>query len=278
VDSQAEILPRFGPFRAQQRSASSAPRQARAVRLLRAWLYIAVACLSARAQAPAASKIVWYSYNGDHLFAKRWELHFDGSYRSTLHTATRQWLVRPGIQFKTTDRIKLSAAYAYFDLRPNGLARDEEHISEHRLHQQIEYSMPWHRTILRQRLRVEERLLSTPWHEGHPTQWQWRDRTRYCLRWDIPLGKPGNGSAAPVLTVYDELMLSFASPAASAFQQNRIYSGLTWKLTPHFAVETGAMRQQLKTTAGPLRHNWIFLVTLRNNLPLRSLFSRFRGS
>lgn len=256
-----------------RRGTSSAARR-RSVHL--SWLIVA-ASLATYAQQPATPKTLWYSYNADHLVTGRWELHFDGSYRPVIGSHARQWMVRPGVNLALTDRLKLSLAYGYFDTHPNGLERDDGETREHRAHQQIEYSVPWRRTLVRQRFRMEERRLSSPWADGAANRWRWQDRPRYMLRWDLPLGKPGNGSKAPVLTVYDEVLFSVASQAASALEQNRVYSSLTWRLRPGISVETGLMHQAVKAPAGHFRHNVVILLMLRNSHPLRSLLSRLGG-
>ena len=79
-------------------------------------------------------------------------------------------------------------------------------------------------------------------------------------------------------TTYGEVLFSFASPAASAFEQHREYTGITWRLAQRFSVETGVMHQAVKSTAGPFRHNVIIQLTLRNNAPLRDLFGWMRGN
>lgn len=244
-------------------------------------LLAALPCLSGLLQAQGAGggtqKIIWYSYNGDHRAAGRWEIHLDGSYRPTLGSAARQWMVRPGVNAGLTDRVKLSLAYAYFDTHPNGLAEDEGESREHRLHQQVEYAQPWRRNAVRYRFRMEERWISSPQQRQAPVRWRWQDRTRYMLRLDRPVPLRLNGSAA-VLTVYDEILFSFASPAASAFEQNRTYASLTWKLSQRLSLESGVMHQAVKTTAGPFRHNVIYLLMLRNSAPLAGLLRALRGS
>lgn len=232
---------------------------------------------AAFAQTPATPKIFWLFYSADHpLSSPRWGLHFDGRYRPTAGSSARQWRVPPGVNLSITAGLQLSLTYSYFDTHPNGLERDEDETREHRMHQQLEYSVPWRRIVLRHRFRMEERWISGPRHNGHSPAWRWQDRPRYMLRMDLPV-RP-NGSLAPVLTLYDEVLFSFASPAASAWEQNRIYSGLTWKLRPGLFFDTGALHQALKSPAGPFRHNVIFLLMLRNNLPLRGLLPLRRGS
>jgi len=230
------------------------------------------------AQSPASPKLLWLTYSADHAVTSRWELHFDGSYRPTIGSPARQWMVRPGANLNLTGRLKLSLTYSYFDTHPNGLEQDEGETREQRSHQQIEYSMPWRRAVLRHRFRMEERWLSSPDHASQTPRWRWQDRPRYLLRLDLPLHRNGDPVLLPVFTLYDEVLFSFASPAASAFEQNRIYTGLTWRLRPGFSLETSAMHQALKTLSGPFRHNLIFQVSLRNSLPLRSLLARLRGA
>lgn len=234
-----------------------------------------VAQAGAAAQQPASPKTLWYTYVADHPVARGVEVHFDGSYRPTIGSPARQWMLRPGANVALTDRLQLSLTYSYFDTHPLGLDQDDGETREQRMHQQIEYSVPWRRTVFRHRFRMEERWLSSPSHDGKATRWRWQDRPRYMLRWDRPLPLASNGFA-PVVTVYDEVLFSFASPSASGFEQNRLYTGIRWKLGHRLSVETGAMHQAVKTTAGAFRHNLIILLALRNNMPLRELMGRFR--
>ena len=241
------------------------------------WLALLTAAPALRGQsAPAWTRVLWYTYNADHPVSDRWELHFDGSYRPTLGSPARQWMVRPGVNVRLADRLRLSFAYGYFDTHPHGLKADDGETREHRLHQQVEYSIPWRRNVIRHRFRMEERWLSSPHREGMRDSWRWQDRPRYMLRLDRPLPFGGNGTR-PVFTAYGEVLFSFASPAASAFEQHREYTGITWRLAQRFSVETGVMHQAVKSTAGPFRHNVIIQLTLRNNAPLRDLFGWMKG-
>jgi len=96
----------------------------------------------ARAQSVAQSwtRAIWYSYSADHPAGQRWQLHLEGSYRPTIGSPARQWMVRPSVNIRLADPVVLSLAYGYFDTHPGGLAVDDGETREHRFQQQLEYS------------------------------------------------------------------------------------------------------------------------------------------
>lgn len=243
----------------------------------------AIACLAAPAvhaqngELPRNKRISWLSYNADHAVSRNWSLHFDGSYRPMFGTEWRQWLVRPGVNYRFSERWQLSLTYSYFSVHPKGLDEASGVAGEHRLHQQVEYSHPWRGNTLRHRFRLEERYLASPWKEGVPRTWKWQDRPRYMLRMDKPLARNGRRGAPLMLTLYDEILLSFASPSASDFEQNRVYAGATWRAGRHLAVDLGVFYQTFHPqNGGRLEHNFVFVTLVRNQTPLRDLFRWLR--
>ena len=242
-------------------------------------LLVVCAC-AARGQngdLPYDKRISWFSYNADHPVDKRWSVHFDGSYRPIYGTRWRQWLVRPGVNLRAGEHWQLSFTYSYFSTHPEGLDTPERAVAEHRLHQQAEYSHRWGGNVIRHRFRLEERWISLPWQEGRPRAWKWQDRPRYMLRFDRPLRRNGHQQETMTLSFNDEILMSFRSPAASAFEQNRLYGGLTWRVGRHLAVDTGVFHQWLKPlNGGRLEHNLVFITLLRNTAPLKDAFGWLR--
>ncbi|MFZ5927789.1 MAG: DUF2490 domain-containing protein [Acidobacteriota bacterium] len=242
-----------------------------------AWICMLPALFAQNGELPHNKRISWLSYNADHPAGSRWSVHFDGSYRPMYGTVWRQWMVRPGANWRSGERWQLSLTYSYFSVHPKGLADPNGAAGEHRLHQQVEYSHPWRSNTIRHRFRLEERHLSSPWKEGVPRTWNWQDRPRYMLRMDRPLRRNGNQREPLTLTLYEEALFSFASPAASAFEQNRIYTGVTWRTGRHWAVDAGVLYQTFKPqNGGRLEHNFIFVTLLRNQAPLKNLFGWLR--
>ena len=248
--------------------------------LVAAVFLLAVCCCATRAQngaLPYDKRILWFSYNADHPVDDRWGVHFDGSYRPLYGSRWRQWLVRLGVNLRAGQHWQLSFTYSYFSTNPEGLDNPNRAVAEHRLHQQAEYSHRWRGNLIRHRFRLEERWLSSPWQEGRPRTWQWQDRPRYMLRLDRALRRNGNGKDSVTLTLYDEVLTSFRSPAASAFEQNRVYGGITWRVGRHTAVDMGAFHQWFKPIhGGRMEHNLVFMTLLRNNAPLREMFGWLR--
>lgn len=173
--------------------------------------------------------------------------------------AWRQWLVRPGANYRLSEQWQLSLTYSYFSVHPGGLLEPRGAVAEHRMHQQAEYSHRWKNNVVRHRFRLEERWLSSPWREGEPRSWRWQDRPRYMLRVDKPLRRAGSNGGPITLTWYNEVLFSFRSPAPSAFEQNRVYGGIQWKLSRNFSLDLGAFHMAFKPqNGGRLEHNIVF--------------------
>lgn len=250
--------------------------------IVAAWLCLGAApsleAQNGNGELPHNKQIFWLSYNADHPWSPRWSLHFDGSYRPMQGARWRQWLVRPGVNCRAGEHWQLSFTYSYFSVHPHGLSDPEGVVAEHRMHQQAEYTHGWRSNTIRHRLRMEERWLSSPWREGEERSWHWQDRPRYMLRLDRPVGRNGSGQPPLTLTLYDEILVSFRAKSASAFEQNRVYAGITRRLGRGFALDLGAFYQTFKPqNGGALEHNLVFVTLLRNNTPLRELFGWLRG-
>ncbi len=242
-----------------------------------AWLAALPAGFAQNGPLPYDKRISWLSYNADHPAGRNWSLHFDGSYRPMYGAPWRQWLVRPGANYQIGERWQLSLTYSYFSVHPNGLRDPNGAVGEHRFHQQVEYSHPLGRNTMRHRFRLEERRLSSPWREGEPRTWRWQDRPRYMLRLDRPI-RDSNGRPGPVtLTFYDEIFFSFRAPAASAYEQNRLYAGLNWRFSRHLSFDAGVFHMAFKPQNGNrLEQNFVFVTLLRNQAPLKDLFGWLR--
>src|SRR5215204_4752029 len=66
----------------------------------------------------AARHSMWLVYSGDHPVSGRFGLVFDSHMRLTADgDQQRQLLVRPGVSFALSDRVKLSAGYALMGAR-----------------------------------------------------------------------------------------------------------------------------------------------------------------
>lgn len=201
----------------------------------------------------------WYNYFGDHpLGESRWELHLEGQYRR--HNVITQWqqlLLRPGINYKLNDRVTLTAGYCFVETHPYGdYPTGKTNFPEHRLWEQVAIKAKTGKVAWLTRLRFENR-----WLGG--AAWRYENRFRGMERATIPL------TAKTYFTAYDELWF-FVPPykAEQAFDQNRAYGALGFKLSPHWRFETGYMNQALLQRNGRvLESNHTLMLSVVTDAP-----------
>ena len=120
----------------------------------------------------------------------------------------------------------------------NDIAEDVENVvkNEYRVWEQL----VWHRPFndeLASRTRLEER------HAVQSTEWAVRIRERGY--WTIPLNETIS------FTLNDEIFLNLKSTpwiADSTFDQNRLYVGFYYKLTPNIGVNVSYLNQYIPRT------------------------------
>lgn len=112
------------------------------------------------------NRIGWYTYNGDHKLARRWQLHTEYQWRRIDFIRTwQQSLARVGLVYKLTDRVNVSGGYTQFTTYPYGdypSADKGVPVPEHRIYEDIELSDTFGRLGLSHRFRLEQRWLGQP--------------------------------------------------------------------------------------------------------------------
>lgn len=237
-----------------------------------------LACLPARGQnfsQPYDKQIQWFAYSGDHAVAGKWGLHFDGGWRQVSNADWNQWLVRPGVNYQWSRRVQLSAAYSYFNAHQAGLDWDQRSFPEHRLQQQILIQMPVRKIALRHRVRVDQRFLGSGYVENTARTWNLQHRLRYMLRTELPLRKGASERPVVYAGLHNEVLFRLGYTGGSNFDQNRLYGGIG--VRPHKAasIEAGVFQQRFKPmSGGRMENNYVFLLTVSNQLSLSRLLGR----
>lgn len=217
----------------------------------------------------------WIAYSGDHAVKGKWGLHFDGWWRQMDAATWNQWVLRPGVNYQLNRSVQLSAAYGYFMAHPGGLQWAGGSAPEHRLQQQLTINRPIGKVPLRHRFRADQRFLGSGHRDGVPRSWLHQHRARYMLRSDIPLKKAENERTLLSFGVYNEFFWRFDEQAGSAFDQNRIFAGFTYRPTKTLAVEIGAFNQRFQPmTGGRYENNMVMIIGVSNTAPLNQLFGR----
>lgn len=217
----------------------------------------------------------WFFYSADHAVNSKWGLHFDGSWRQMNHSLWNQWNIRPGVNYQLNRRVQLSAAYAYFNSHPEGLASANRSFPEHRLQEQALVSQSLGILPVRHRVRFDQRFLGSGYSAWRERNWHLQYRLRYMLRTEVPLLKTKDERPAVYLGLYDEVFLRFKDAGASTFEQNRLYAGIGVRPSKRFGIETGVFNQRFKpVVGGRLENNYVLVVTVANQVPLKELLRR----
>ena len=204
------------------------------------------------AQSPAASEplrhSVWMVYGGDHPVSSRLGVVFDSLVRLTADgDETRQLLLRPGLSFAVTDRVKLSGGYTLMAARDGANDPLTPKHSEHRAWASAQLGHDVGHLGLAHRVRAEHRWLpgmrvdqsGAPAGETYVTA----ERLRYNVRATIPLA---GTRAARWLTasLSEELFASFGGYAGDmAVDQNRAAVSIGVKVGRALRMDVGYMLQ-----------------------------------
>ena len=181
-----------------------------------------------------SNAIGWYVYEGDHRVRPRWEVHTEVQARRThLITNWQQLLLRGGLRYALTDKVKLGGGYTHLVTYPYGKypTADQGRFAERRLYEEVEVETEVGRLQLAHRVRLEQRWVA---ESGSPDTYTYQNRIRYQLLGVVPLQGPELDDGEWYFTAFDELFLNFGPEvAANVFNQNRVAGGFGY----HFAKD-----------------------------------------
>ena len=209
----------------------------------------AAPALAQATPAPESSRhSVWMVYGGDHAVSRRFGVVFDSHIRLTTDAdRQRQLLLRPGVSFSVSDRVKLSGGYTLMGARDDANDPLTPRRSEHRAWVSAQLAHDDGPFGVAHRVRAEHRWLpgmriddaGTPIGETYVTA----ERIRYGVRASVPLA--GRGSAhALTASVSEELFASFGGYAGDmAVDQNRAAVAIGVRLARALRLELGYMLQ-----------------------------------
>ncbi len=182
---------------------------------------------------------IWGIFTSEDAFdsaegPSRWRYWFDAQLRYfDIGSGINTYQLRPGNGYTVSDNMVAHAGYIYVHTS-NDSGRT---VTEDRLWQQLTWNIArWSHGTLSIRARVQQRSVST----GDDIGWQFQ----YLMKYVRPIGNTGNlhfiFSVEPFFILRDTDW-----GADSGLSQRRISIGLSWKLSPTFAIETGYMNQHL---------------------------------
>lgn len=161
-------------------------------------------------------------------------------------------LIRPGLGWQLTPELSVWAGWAWTPLL------NPSWRNEHRLWTQAVYAVNLDSVTFTQRMRFETRFIENISDPGL--------RLRYQVRFSVPVALED----ALQLVVYDEVFISLNNPApsiGSGFDQNRLFVGGFFRVSPHFAFDLGYMWNAVK--------NFQLATTKMNHVLMTSLYFPF---
>jgi hypothetical protein len=184
---------------------------------------------------------------------QRFSLHFDAQLRST-----DQWeqvgtiLLRPGLNYHLNNSWTFTAGYAAVFGRRN-LSGLSSLLPEHRIWQQALLNYKINKVTVAHRFRFEERFLPNVKAENNELKtdgFLQAFRFRYFVRSMFPLTSAPTFSKGPFLALQNEVFLNTGDKTAvngKAFDQNRLYGAVGYRLPGKIDLEAGYMNQYTST-------------------------------
>ncbi len=150
-----------------------------------------------------------------------------------------QFLMKTGAQKKLNNGLNISPGVAYrwqTANQPTGPVTSKS--NEIRLYQDFAYKKPLNRWILNLQTGLDERFLSNRDMESHIKTNNFNLRSRTRIEFEIIiLGKEESGNPLKAKIAEEFFLNLYHSDSPSFFDQNRIYGGLNYQLSPHFGME-----------------------------------------
>lgn len=186
---------------------------------------------------------------------KKFSLHTDIQWRSTdqlQHTQTI--LFRPGLNMHLSDKLIISAGYAFIQNR-RVISNVSGLTPEHRLWEQLIYNHKVAKLAMSHRFRLEQRFIGNTTVQNNELKNDgsiYANRFRYFIRNILPLNKGLVFAKGPFAALQNEVFLNFGNTSnvnGHVFDQNRLYLAAGYRINPAFDLEAGYMYQYVKGRA-----------------------------
>ena len=211
---------------------------------------------------------VWLGYANQTWITPRLGTWLDVGLRWT--GVMREWntyLVRPGLNYRLSDKVTATAGYALFGQRVPNPDRVPVRL-EHRPWQQITWVQNAGKVQVTQRYRAEQRFIHRTAGGELAKGYRFNHRLRYQLSGAVSLRD--STRKALVLTVSDEILMNAGKQVMyNYFDQNRVHASLGYQLTKTLNVQVGYMYAFSQLAAeNQFLHGHVWRLSLLHNVKL----------
>lgn len=191
---------------------------------------------------------------------KKCGLYSEGQYRSAgPFSEIQQILLRGGIEYFINSDAAFTAGYGYVMTYPYGAQPVQREFKEHRAWQQVSLGSKSGRVAFNHRYRLEQRWLQKQQNEARD-EFTYVNRLRYRALMNVPVNMQSIEAGALFLSVADEVFLNFGKNVRyNIFDQNRLFAGIGYQLTPSWQVQAGYLNQLIHKANGidqENNHTW----------------------
>lgn len=184
----------------------------------------------------------WLIYFGNQKLKKQWNWHHEVQYRNyDAGGDLEQLLLRTGIGHNLSDNnnnLLLGYGFILSENYAPGI-EGKLQIAESRIYQQFIHKHALGIVSVQHRFRFEQRWIKVP---GLETFFEMR--ARYFLSLNVPLNRKELVEKTFYASAYNELFINLQN---SAFDRNRLYGGLGYKVNSDLRFELGYMNQFFQT-------------------------------
>jgi hypothetical protein len=239
-------------------------------------LLLSITAVSTKAQNRSTTHYerVWMGAFNQTRLSNKWGLWVDAHLRTQdgWVNGFSQAFVRLGLTYYITDVTKVAAGYAFVHEFP-GVGHKNIATYEHRPWQQIQWHTAYAKNRMMQWLRLEQRYrrkLKNDDELGVGYNFNWR--LRYNIWYEIPFHKSGLVPKSWSVILNDELHVNFGKAIVyNVFDQNRLFVGVKYQLTPHSNLQVGYMNWYQQMASGnQFRNSHVARIFYFHNVDLRS--------
>jgi hypothetical protein len=194
----------------------------------------------------------WLMYFGTHKFASKWSVHLEAQWRRNQWVQQpQQLLLRTAMNYQVASNLQTSIGYCYVYTYPYGEFPVSMAFPEHRIWEQIQTRQQIGKLEWVNRYRMEQRFM---YPNGEVLVYQ--NRFRFLTRISIPFSGQEIRDRSLYFSAYNESMISFGKQVKlNAFDQNRAYAALGYKVPGLGRLELGYLLQILLKSDGVRQEN-----------------------
>lgn len=175
----------------------------------------------------------WILLFGNKKFSEKLNWHHEVQYRNYNGIGDlEQLLLRTGVGVDVNDNANLLLGYGFIRSENYITEEDKVVVNEHRIFQQFITKQNISKLKLQHRYRFEQRFVEDVF----------KLRFRYFLGANFPIWKRDESPKELALSMYNEI---FLNTKQNVFDRNRLYGGVSYRVTENLRFELGYMNQFL---------------------------------